>query len=59
MDEINRKWFAKYPTMPTVRFNCSCIAHESMVVVAGGVACLHPWTMTKAVEVLMMDGYQS
>ena len=38
--------------MPTARCRCSSISHGSTVIVAGGVTCLYPWTMTRAVEVL-------
>ena len=38
--------------MPTVQYYCSSISHGSTVIVAGGVTCWDPWTMTKAVEVL-------
>ena len=51
-DEMNRKWITPYPNMPTVRFNCSSISHGSAVIVAGGVTCWDPFTITKAVEVL-------
>ena len=51
-DEENIKWTTPYPNMPTVRYNCSSISHGSTVIVAGGVTCRDPWTMTRAVEVL-------
>ena len=51
-DEMNQKWTTPYPNMPTVRFNCSSISHRLTVIVAGGVTCWDPWTMTRAVEVL-------
>ena len=51
-DEENRMWTTPYPNMPTVRCHCSSISHGSTVIVAGGVTCWDPWTMTKAVEVL-------
>ena len=51
-DEENRKWTAPYPNMPTARSRCSSISHESTVIVAGGVTCYDPWTMTRRVEVL-------
>ena len=51
-DEENRKWTTPYPNMPTGRFHCSSISHRSTVIVAGGVTCWDPWTMTRAVEVL-------
>ena len=51
-DEENRRWTTPYPNMPTARYFCSSISHGSTVIVAGGVSCLGPWTMTRAVEVL-------
>ena len=51
-DEENRKWTTPYPNMPTARFHCSSISHGSTVIVAGGVGCWDPWTITRAVEVL-------
>ena len=41
-----------YPNMPTARYNCSSISHGSAVIVAGGITCRDPWTVTRAVEVL-------
>ena len=51
-DEVNRKWITLYPNMPTARYRCSSISHGSAVIVAGGVICGDPFTMTRAVEVL-------
>ena len=51
-DEKKRKWTTPYPNMPTARYHCSSISHGSTVIVAGGVTCLDPWTVTRAVEVL-------
>ena len=51
-NEENRKWTTPYPNMPTARFSCSSISNGSTVIVAGGVICWDPWTMTRAVEVL-------
>ena len=51
-DEENRKWTTPYPNMPTARCYCSSISHGSTVIVAGGLICWDPWTMTRAVEVL-------
>ena len=51
-DEENSKWTTPYPNMPTARCYCSSISHGSTVIVAGGVTCWDPWTMTRAVEVL-------
>ena len=51
-DEENRKWTTPYPNMPTARYYCSSISHGSTVIVAGGVTCCDPVTITRAVEVL-------
>ena len=51
-DEENRQWTTPYPNMPTARCDCSSISHGSTVIVAGGVTCRDPWTLTRAVEVL-------
>ena len=51
-NEGNRNWTTPYPNMPTARCRCSSISHGSTVIVAGGVTCYDPWTMTRAVEVL-------
>ena len=53
-DEENRKWTTPYPNMPTARCYCSSISHRSTVIVAGGVTCYDPWTMTRAVEVFLI-----
>ena len=55
-DEENRKWTTPYPNMPTARCCSSSISHGSTVIVAGGVTCWDPWTMTRAVEVLHIEG---
>ena len=54
-DEVNRKWTTPYPNMPTARCSCSSISHGSTVIVAGGVTCRDPWTLTRAVEVLHIE----
>ena len=51
-DEEHRKWTTSYPSMPAARCKCSSISHGSTVIVAGGITCWDPWTMTRAVEVL-------
>ena len=51
-DEVNRKWTIVYPNMPTARFCCASMSHGSIVIVAGGITCLNPWTLTRAVEML-------
>ena len=55
-DEVNRKWTTPYPNMPTSRCDCSSISHGSTVIVAGGVTCWDPWTLTRVVEVLHIEG---
>ena len=56
-DEQNRKWITPYPNMPTARCSCSSITHGSKVIVAGGITCYDPFTMTRAVEVLHIQGH--
>ena len=51
-NEDDKNWAIKYPNMPTARFSSSSISHGSKVIVAGGVTCCNPWTITKAVETL-------
>ena len=51
-NEDNRKWTTPYPDMPTPRYKSSSISYESAVIVAGGVTCSNPWTITGVVEVL-------
>ena len=53
-DGESRKWSTLYPNMLTARCRCSSISHGSTVIVAGGVTCIDPWTMTRAVEVLQI-----
>ena len=50
-DEEKKKWTTPYPNMPTARYFCSSVSHGSTVIVAGGVTCRDPWTITRAVEV--------
>ena len=54
-DEEDRKWTTPYPNIPTARCACSSISHGSTVIVAGGVTCCDPWTMTRAVEVFHIN----
>ena len=54
-DEVYEKWLDVYPNMPTARCKPSSISHESAVIVAGGISCRDPWTMTRAVEVLHIN----
>ena len=51
-DENSKKWTNPYPDMPTARYQSSSISHGSAVIVAGGVTCSSPWTVTGVVEVL-------
>ena len=51
-DEDNQRWATPYPNMPTARYDSCGISHGSVVIVAGGVRCCSPWTVTDAVEVL-------
>ena len=52
--EDDKKWLVKYPNMPTARFNSSSISHDIKVIVAGGVTCCDPWTVTSMVEILLI-----
>ena len=55
-DEINKKWITPYPNMPTARYRSSSVSHKlTVIVVAGGVTCQNPWTLTRVVEVLHID----
>ena len=58
-NENNEKWCTPYPNMPTARYRCSCVSHGLNVIVAGGVTCQKPWTMTRAVEVLYVNKINS
>ena len=51
-NEEKRKWTTPYLNMPTARCKCSSICHGSTVIVAGGITCRDPCTLTRAVEVL-------
>ena len=54
-DEKYKKWLTPYPNMPTARCHSSSISHGLSVIVAGGVTCWDPYTMTRAVEVLHIN----
>ena len=54
-DREDEKWLDVYPKMPTARCKPSSISHGSIVIVAGGISCRDPWTMTRAVEVLHIN----
>ena len=58
-DEDNKRWTTPYPNMPTARFKSSCASHGSSVIVAGGVTCWDPWTLTEVVEVLHIKEHTS
>ena len=51
----NKKWTTPYPNMPTARYRCSSVSHGLSVIVAGGKTCKHPFTLTRAVEVLQLQ----
>jgi len=51
-DANNEQWLTPYPNMQTARCHCSCIAHGSSVIVAGGLTSKYPIVSTRAVEVL-------
>ena len=54
-DEKYNKWLTPYPNMPTARWKCSSISHGLTVIVAGGLTCLDPFTITRLVEVLHIN----
>jgi len=54
-DEVDEKWLDVYPSMPTARSRMSSVSHGSIVIVAGGISCRDPYTMTRAVEVLHIN----
>ena len=58
-DEKHSKWHAPYPDMPTARYKCSSISHGLSVIVAGGITCHDPFTMTRSVEVLHINDNNS
>ena len=49
------KWLTPYLNMPTARCSCSSISHGLTVIVAGGMTCWDPLTITKSVEVLHIN----
>ena len=57
-DEDDRKWTTPYPNMPTAQYYTSSICHGSAVIVANGVSCRNPWTLTGAVEVLLINEHR-
>lgn len=54
-NESTNRWANVYPDMPTSRWSSSSIGYQSTAVVAGGVTCLDPFTITRAVEVLHVN----
>ena len=54
-DEKYRKWLTPYPNIPTARCRSSSISHGLTVIVAGGITCHDPFTITRAVEVLHIN----
>ena len=54
-DEKYNKWLTPYPNMPTARHSCPSISHGLTVIVAGGITCLDPSTITRSVEVLHIN----
>ena len=54
-DEKYNKWLTPYPNMPTARRNCLSISHGLTVIVAGGITCQDPLTITRSVEVLHIN----
>ena len=55
-DEKYNKWLTPYPNMPTARHSSSSISYGLSVIVAGGITCDDPFTMTRSVEVLHING---
>ena len=54
-NESDNRWVKNYPDMPTSRWSSSSIGYQSTLVVAGGVTCMDPFTITRAVEVLHVN----
>ena len=54
-DEKYKKWLSPYPNMPTARCLSLSISHGLTVIVAGGITCCDPFTITRAVEVLHIN----
>ena len=54
-DEKYKMWLTPYPNMPTARYHHSSIAHRLTVIVAGGITCNDPATITRVVEVLHIN----
>ena len=54
-NDIFMKWLTPYPNMPTARDSSSSISHGLTVIVAGGMTCIDPAAITRAVEVLHIN----
>lgn len=54
-NESDNTWVSIYPNMPTSRWSPCSIGYQSTAIVAGGVTCLDPFTITRAVEVLHVN----
>ena len=54
-DEHYGEWILRYPNMPTPRCSVTSICYHSAVIVAGGITCWSPWTVTRVVEVLHIN----
>ena len=54
-DEKFKKWLTLYPNMPTARHQFSSISNGLTVIVAGGITCCNPNTITRAVEILHIN----
>ena len=54
-DEKHKEWVVQYPNMPTPRCSVTSICYHSAVIVAGGITCWSPWTLTRVVEVLYIN----
>ena len=54
-DEKYNKWLTPYPDMPTARRDFTSVSHGLTVIVAGGITCWDPFTLTRSVEVLHIN----
>ena len=54
-EEDDQEWTTPYPNLPTARFGSCSASHGSAVIVAGGVTCCNPFSVTGVVEVLYID----
>ena len=58
-DVNDKKWTTPYPDMPIPCYRSSVISYGATVIVAGGVTCLSPWTISGVVEVLHITKHSS